>query len=510
MKQLTTAILLALTAATAGSHELDTSLYPARIEGAHYGYIDAQSGFKSINDIYDTAYPFYDGRASVEMLSSWGFIDREGALAVPFRYKAATSFYFGHAYVVKPGGDVDIIDTAGQRTGTLGRGTMIVTPHRHVIRTALDGHTSLLDLDGNLLADSLDDGGNFRIIDDNGGGILTFLDLNTRRCGFMNLQGSIVLPARFRAILDSDNGLVVACDDSHTGLIDITGAEILPFIYNDITNLGNGLYSCEPDDASGCHIFDARARRWLYEGSDLRILRPSGSAERIPAFDGKQWGYVDSCGKWQIEPSYITASAFHDGIAAVAIDYLDTPGDYASILIDSDGRAAGGHPRFNRYIYPFEEQAAAAVITDDACDPTQVADAILAQITPTRVGAIAWDATVAQLAQRDLINHDTFTSKYVFVNGTTLGSLVNFDLVVDGAFTDAAGRVNPDARCSSITVVAQLFGRAEEQHRAIAQALLRRLGIESNGGNEQFAVTIAGRNCTYEKVDSDITLTFKQ
>lgn len=509
------ATLVAMTSLLAAAHVLDTSLYPARIEGDRWGYIAAESGFKAINDIYDEARPFYDGRAAVSVLGSWGFIDRNGSLAVPLRYKQVTNFYDGRAFVVAPDGPVEIIDTTGTRVGSLGSGTMLVTPQGHVIRTALNGATSLLTYDGTVITDGLDHNGRYLITGELDGGRLSFKDRYTQLTGLMDLTGTITVPARYDVILLCDHATDLAVAQMSTpeglmaGLIDAQGHELLPIEFFDIDDLGHGLFGCERENGKGTHIYDARAHRWLYRDNNLKIINPSDSPSLLPAYDGTAWGYVDSEGRWMIEPSYVMASGFNGGTAAVALDEADTPGDYHSILITEEGLAAGGRPRFCRYIQPIDERSAITEITDDAFSAEEVADAILSHITPERVVVIPWDATVEMIAKRDNINYDTFATKYVFVMGLSVGNYVNIDLIVDGRFTDGAGRVVRDARCSSITVVAQLYDHAEENHAALARALLSRLGIDSDGGSERREVTIAGRRCVYEKVGTDLTFTFE-
>ncbi|WP_027287135.1 WG repeat-containing protein [Rhodovibrio salinarum] len=95
-------------------------LVPYRDAEAHKeGFLDAQ-GKKVIGPFFDVLGPMTEGRAfflrSDVSGRLFGFIDREGALAIPANYSAVNSFSEGHSLVVDQDGELFFINKQGEMT----------------------------------------------------------------------------------------------------------------------------------------------------------------------------------------------------------------------------------------------------------------------------------------------------------------------------------------------------------------------------------------------------------
>ncbi|MBP5536691.1 MAG: WG repeat-containing protein [Bacteroidales bacterium] len=134
------------------------------------------------------------------------------------------------------------------------------------------------------------------------------------RFGFKRADGTVIVPNKYMFV-DKFHGnyCIVYTDYYQTGIIDRTGREIAPCIYQDITYPSEGL---------------------------IRVQR-----------DGF-FGYLDTTGRTVIESQYYSASGFFDGLAAVAVS-PDSGETLVFGFIDTAARWVI-QPRF-QYAMPFTE-----------------------------------------------------------------------------------------------------------------------------------------------------------
>src|SRR2546423_227319 len=88
-------------------------LFPAP-DGSGWGFIDSR-GKNAIAPRFESVLPFSEGLAAVKREGRWGYIDRKGTEVIPFRYRTAQSFLHGVAIVDTglPDHAVGTIDTSG-------------------------------------------------------------------------------------------------------------------------------------------------------------------------------------------------------------------------------------------------------------------------------------------------------------------------------------------------------------------------------------------------------------
>lgn len=88
-------------------------LAPVQLQDENsYRYIDV-NGHVAIKGPFDTALPFSEGLAAVQLGGEWGFIDRKGAFVIRPRFEQVEGFRHGRAFV-KVGEKWGIIDRLGK------------------------------------------------------------------------------------------------------------------------------------------------------------------------------------------------------------------------------------------------------------------------------------------------------------------------------------------------------------------------------------------------------------
>lgn len=181
-------------------------------------------------------------------------------------------------------------------------------------------------------------------------------DFQVTRYGLKDDKGTIVVSAKFDFIRDFYSGLSYGVVDTVTmacmastwsikyglahpntyrcGLIDIDGKFIVPPDFDVLFPLSetlavftigcNGGFNCQLGEKG---LYSIRERKILInpQFDGLGALVDGLIPVKI---DGK-WGYIDTSGKYVIQPQFTHASSFRDGLAQVGLlDYIDKTGTY--------------------------------------------------------------------------------------------------------------------------------------------------------------------------------------
>ena len=87
-------------------------LLPVYADGEHAGYAFVDETGAQVGDLYDDAGVFHEGLAAVEKDGKWGYLDKTGAVAIPFLFDDAQPFQGGLAAVILDG-DAGFIEPDG-------------------------------------------------------------------------------------------------------------------------------------------------------------------------------------------------------------------------------------------------------------------------------------------------------------------------------------------------------------------------------------------------------------
>lgn len=273
---------------------IDTILYPVMNSKDKWGYIDSE-GKLIIDYIYDHAYFFSEGAASVQINGKEGLIGPDGKFVIEPVYDFCGDFSEGLAHVVKEdddnfkhgfvnkSGDVFYKNYFNNNTGDF---------HDEFAVFEIDQKFGYVDKSGEIVIEP-----SYSSAYDFSEGLAMVANENNK-CGFINTKGELVIPFNF----DHDsletyyfqgfvNGLGAVCENGKYGFINT-----------------NGKYVIAPE-------FE-----YIEKFSDGFAL----------VFINGLWGYIDERGEYAIEPQFKHATSFSYGYALARL--TDTSDPY-----DSDG-----------------------------------------------------------------------------------------------------------------------------------------------------------------------------
>ena len=299
-----------------------------------YGYID-KTGAQVVPCAYTEAREFSNGYAAVQknhgaiVRPDWGFVDRTGTEVIKPRF-----YYVDHDFtedgraIVSDDRFAYFIDTAGtilwpsaydrmepykdgiaavyNRVGTysfnaistMSVGTKWDKIYDDKIYTSIDNDVlkrGYVDREGKEVISTKND--YVSPFDKNG---LSYV-MTKRKWGVMDRTGAYVIPAQYEEIYPLSEDLFAVRMDGKWGFIDRAGTVVIAPTYDQVVSFGESVASVRKDAA--WHGIDKA-------GKDVLTL-PPGVAELgpfaeglMPVRVGKLWGYMDHAGKFIIDPTY--------------------------------------------------------------------------------------------------------------------------------------------------------------------------------------------------------------
>lgn len=174
---------------------------------------------------------------------------------------------------------------------------------------------------------------------------------NDNKFGFINLEGTEIIPCIYEEASNFSDGLATVKLDSQWGAIDISGKTVIPFHYQYLGNFQDGIasftlapykglinkkeqivtnlssiYFISSDLIDGLFIFESDGKQsgygFMNEKGEI-IIKPIYE-DVLPFSEGLAavkyndlWGYIDKKGKYIIQPQYLIAEPFSEGLAAI-------------------------------------------------------------------------------------------------------------------------------------------------------------------------------------------------
>jgi hypothetical protein len=225
----------------------------------------------------DTAYSTVGSGARLRRVPpsvgcSWGYIDRQGVLVVPFRYSKARSFCNGFAAVESAGKwhfidhDGHVVGRQFESVGSFGVGTRLAA-------VVLDG-----------------------------------------KAGYIDTSGNTAIAPQYEAAFQFSGQVAIAALDGHYGLIDARGAWVVTPVYDTIRTFREGVAAAR------------LGTRWVFlDTLGAVVLEPgcegvSDFSEGMAAFRvGGKSGFIDRTGRVVVKPSFDQAWHFSGGTGLVKI-----------------------------------------------------------------------------------------------------------------------------------------------------------------------------------------------
>lgn len=369
--------------------------------GSKFGFIDI-SGKEVIPPIYEDNFPHYefkDGFIVLKKDNLLGIIDKTGKVIAPFEFKSIGSFSNGIAEATKPGTKVGFIDPFGKtvipfqydifillggvkcidgmipvqnntnKKGYIHKTGNLVVPFKYeearnfsnglgLVKRVFNGKVSYLNNFGaSAIPEKYDDGRDF--IDgfaavNLGAKQTPTYELSGGKWGLIDKSGKEVVPFIYDRIYENKNGFAIVANGKYPnekkGLIKADGKVILPVEFNDIKML-NGRLIAKKEFGGPYALFEMDGNKitdfkWYF--SDAFADFCDGLIAVRELVNGKlgKTGVIDLNGVLKIPYSYDIIGNFKEGLAQVASN-----NKYGAI--DKNGKVV--IPLVYDYLYGFSE-----------------------------------------------------------------------------------------------------------------------------------------------------------
>jgi hypothetical protein len=329
----------------------DDKLFPI-VKDRKLGFIDkagrevipARFGDYSNVQYFPDLPKFSEGLAAVSQKDRWGYIDCSGKFAIAPQFGSARPFSNGLAAVRE-----------GSYPATAGK-AMWIDHNGHIAYAGqvrhfqTDFHEGLL-----LLADeknSWEPGyvdrnfqwkvpsqAVFRSGFHEGFAIFGTGDAASRKFGFINASGKVVIPAKYDRVSDFNDGLAGACLWAQgasganaklwrCGFVDANGQEVIPLQFNSVSSFSDGVALVQSQ--AGQTAIINKAGTIVRTLADMEV--PGQFHEGLAVSrKGGQVGFINLQGEWAIPPRFAGATDFSHGMAMVQLSdhqygYIDIHG----------------------------------------------------------------------------------------------------------------------------------------------------------------------------------------
>jgi hypothetical protein len=245
-----------------------------------WGFVNKQ-GALAIPAVWESAAPFGSGLAPVNREWRWGYVDPAGEVRIPLSFITAEYFTEGYALVKFTDDKKGYIDTQGKPVG------------------------------GDL---RVDHGRPFS------NGVASFRKNDL--WGFLDGTGVVIEP-QFEDVGAFADGVAPAKLKKKWGLIDRKGTFVVPAKQLWLGPVSEGLVSVN----AGGKISKGELKGGLWGALDLKgapVIEPRFTEELLfvnglsaACEDKKLWGFVDKTGEWAIPPKYTRTQRFVGGLASV-------------------------------------------------------------------------------------------------------------------------------------------------------------------------------------------------
>lgn len=186
------------------------------------GLIDLEVGKEILPAIYEKVGFPMDGLSRIDLKTPvglrYGYADLSGKIVIPAIYEAADENFLKGMTSVKLNGQTSILDTEGKT---------LVSTHHEALRLLIDNSSYIVQIP-------------YR-------SRLVFCNQN--KCGIMDFEGKIIIPARYKSI-DFTKGVYLV-QLSKYGILGPQGKQLVPMLYNSLTVYEKGVFNATTNDKSG-------------------------------------------------------------------------------------------------------------------------------------------------------------------------------------------------------------------------------------------------------------------
>lgn len=148
-----------------------------------------------------------------------------------------------------------------------------------------------------------------------------------RGWGFIDKTGKVVIEPQFEAGGSFSEGLAVVVVKGKSGFIDKTGRVVIEPVYDTAYSFSEGVAVAVKGDES--YLIDKAGQKVLSQNNDQLRLDINNDARLsdglIAAYDcaKAKVGFLDKAGRFVVEPKFVQAEPFSEGLARVAVEDED-------------------------------------------------------------------------------------------------------------------------------------------------------------------------------------------
>ena len=333
MKKTALALVAAITgvfSSCSGKTEADFSIVPVKGSGGNYQYIDiAKKGKIVISPKFRRANIFRDGLALVETDNGkYGYIDKKGEFAITPVYDVAQNFNEGMAWVQMEDQPPMLIDKKGQVLLQIDSLTAAMPYYEGIANVGYytNGQEYFMHIDkkGRPVT-TIVDGEQIGFIAE---GIYAYGNAGTRKWGYKNKKGDVVVKEQFDNIRPFHDGMAVVESDGKWGVINKKGEYLINPQYDDLRYDSDGLFRAKIDKKYG----------WINNKGE-NVINPQydgalffNGNKLAPVQVENKWAYIDRKGQIAIEPQFETALPFNGKYAMVLNNkagFINSKGEFA-------------------------------------------------------------------------------------------------------------------------------------------------------------------------------------
>ena len=290
-----------------------TELFPMRM-GGQYGYMD-RNGKMAIAAQYSQAACFVDGMALTGTLREkirWGYIDKTGKYLIYPAYVDATTFSEGIAFVVSENGEPVAIDKNGTPKFTVKDAEQVQCFRGGLaafsVLTEAGERWGFVDKDGEIKIPPRYAGTGFFA-----GGFCAVVN-DAGKWGFINATGDVTIDYKYDNVSPFSGSVAKVYVDGKWGIIESNGRYLLPLQYENIDI-----------DKDKFLVSQSAKFGWVDKNGKVVIAPrfddafPFNESKLAAVKAGEKWGYVDDKGDFVIKPQFDFAFGFDGDIAPVRV-----------------------------------------------------------------------------------------------------------------------------------------------------------------------------------------------
>lgn len=289
----------------------------------YYGFIDKQ-GKVAIPFKYDEALPFHDGLAAVAINGDYGYIDKHNNTVIPFQFDKAYEFSEGLAPV-----QIDytwkFINPKGETIIELATEISAAYPFHCGMALVMnkEDKCGFINTTGELVVPFIYD--DAEIFSDG----LAMIERDGT-IGYINTKGIEIIPPKFIDGFDCSEGFISVNETNSDGWIVFSsdGNEATQFYnYDFVGQFKNGYAVAEKDGNYG--IIDTQGQALIPCTSEKEILY---QGDLFCAYREEKWGAVNKCGKTIIPIEYDQIMPLGENM------YYIRSGNRTHFILDGEGK----------------------------------------------------------------------------------------------------------------------------------------------------------------------------